>query len=601
MKPQTLKFPFTAVSGQASFKLALILAAINPALGGVLISGPRGSAKSTLARGLADVMPASANKPHEFVTLPLGASEEMLVGTLDLQKVLADQSVSFQPGLLAKADGGVLYVDEVNLLSDNLVDLLLDVSASGVNVVERDGVSHSHSAEFILLGTMNPDEGELRPQLLDRFGLSVELSNQYSVEERVEIVRLREAFDRNPEVFVQDYQKAQATLTESIQTARTLLNQVQCADELRILIAEKCVEAHVDGMRGDIVWYRAAVAHAAWHRRDQVTEEDILAVEELVLAHRRQNSSNSSNPPHFPNSNSQRPESSDTPSRTPFSRPQESKNQQTKEGSEGDWGSMSSTAQEQQTVEASWQLNPLNKKAEKRSAKQSSLGKPQTLSSGRQKGIGSKGVYASKTDDSKVHWFGSMVKNAGQIPLKELVFRKKRESQPVLHLVLLDTSASILQHQNFAKAKSLVSAIANQAYLAREQMTLMGFGNQKVETLLPKKRAPKSLITLLNTIPAAGGTPLREMLQQAKAFQQQQVTQIPNLLIKTYLITDGRTSQAFDDLDLLGQVTVVDTEDSQVKRGKALHIAQSLVAEYFKLTDLSLPEFTSPSSHTLKV
>lgn len=589
MKPQTLKFPFTAVSGQASFKLALILAAINPAIGGVLISGPRGSAKSTLARGLADVMPATANKPHEFITLPLGASEEMLVGTLDLQKVLSDQSVAFQPGLLAKADGGVLYVDEVNLLPDNLVDLLLDVSASGVNVVERDGVSHSHSAEFILLGTMNPDEGELRPQLLDRFGLSVELSNQYSVEERVEIVRLRDAFDRNPEAFVQSYQEAQAKLTESIQSARTQLDQVQCDDELRVLIAQKCVEANVDGMRGDIVWYRAAVAHAAWHQREQVTKEDIWAVEELVLAHRRNGDSHSSNPPNSSNSNRQAPNASNTPPNAPFSRPQASRNEQPNDGSEGDWGSMPSSAQEQQAVDAPWHLNSLDKKATKNLPKSVSLGKPQTLSSRSQKGSGSKGVHASKIEDIKVHWFGSLVKNAGQMPLKDLVFRKKRESQPVLHLVLLDTSASILKHQNFSKAKSLVSAIAHQAYLAREQMTLMGFGNQKVETLLPKKRAPKSLVRLLNTIPAAGGTPLREMLQQAKAFQQQQITQAPNLAIKTYLITDGRTSQTFDDLDLLGQVTVIDTEDSQVKRGRAVQIAQTLTAHYLALADLTLP------------
>ena len=207
MLPHKPNFPFTAVTGQTTFKLALTLLAINPAIGGVLVSGPRGSAKSTLAKGLADVMPsASSNNSDQaapaFITLPLSVTEEMVVGTLDLQQVLNEKQVEFKQGLLAKADQGVLYVDEVNLLQDHIVDLLLDVAASGTNVVERDGISHQHDARFVLLGTMNPDEGELRPQLQDRFGLSVVLGNDYAIDERVEIVQRREAFDVNSEALL---------------------------------------------------------------------------------------------------------------------------------------------------------------------------------------------------------------------------------------------------------------------------------------------------------------------------------------------------------------------------------------------------------------
>ncbi|MDD2050364.1 ATP-binding protein [Pseudomonas putida] len=275
-------FPLSAVVGAEALKLALCLTAIDPKIGGVLIEGPRGMAKSTLARGLADLLGEGP-----FVTLPLGASEERLIGTLDLDAALAQGKAQFSPGVLAKADGGVLYVDEVNLLADHLVDVLLDVAASGTNRVERDGISHRHSARFVLIGTMNPEEGELRPQLLDRFGLNVALDGQPAPEARGQIIRRRLDFDADPEAFCLQWAEAQAQLRARCQAAREQLTRIALDDQALAQITERCFAAGVDGLRADLVWLRAARAHAAWRGAGQIDAEDIEAVAEFALRHRR--------------------------------------------------------------------------------------------------------------------------------------------------------------------------------------------------------------------------------------------------------------------------------------------------------------------------
>lgn len=280
-------FPLAAVVAAADLKLALCLAAIDPAIGGVLIEGPRGMAKSTLARGLADLLASGS-----FVTLPLGASEERIVGTLDLDAALGEGRAQFSPGLLAKANGGVLYVDEVNLLPDHLVDLLLDAAASGVNHIERDGISHRHAARFVLIGTMNAEEGELRPQLLDRFGLNLVLDAQPQPAQRAEIVRRRLAFDADPQAFLQRWQTQQDQLRERCQSARVRLAAIALDDAALEQISQRCFAAAVDGLRADLVWLRAARAHAAWRGAAHIEAVDIDAVEAFVLRHRRRH-----NPP----------------------------------------------------------------------------------------------------------------------------------------------------------------------------------------------------------------------------------------------------------------------------------------------------------------
>lgn len=292
----TPHFPLSAVVGADDLKLALCLASIDPKIGGVLIEGPRGMAKSTVARGVADLLASG-----QFVTLPLGATEERLVGTLDLDAALGEGRAQFSPGVLANADGGVLYVDEVNLLPDHLVDLLLDVAASGTNLIERDGISHQHSARFVLIGTMNPEEGELRAQLLDRFGLNVVLDGHTAPAERGQIIRRRLDFDSDPQAFCAQWETLQQQLRERCQQARDRLAAIALDDGALAQITERCFAAGVDGLRADLVWLRAARAHAAWRGALAIADEDIDAVAEFALRHRRRgHSAPAAEPSHAP-------------------------------------------------------------------------------------------------------------------------------------------------------------------------------------------------------------------------------------------------------------------------------------------------------------
>ncbi|MBV7336052.1 ATP-binding protein [Chloroflexi bacterium TSY] len=303
------RYPFTALVGQEQMQLALLLNAINPAIGGVLIRGEKGTAKSTAARALAGLLPADeagalqievhnatgveqceipvAFDASPFVELPLGATDDRISGTLDIEAALQAGQLSFEPGLLARAHGGLLYVDEVNLLADHLVDLLLDAAASGINTVEREGVSVSHPARFILVGTMNPEEGELRPQLLDRFGLAVDVTGPTDVVQRTEVVRRRIAYEADPLTFAVQYAELEADLAERINRARLLLPRVTVADEMLALISHVCVGSGVDGLRADITMYKTASTLAAWEARTHVTIEDIRRAAELALPHRR--------------------------------------------------------------------------------------------------------------------------------------------------------------------------------------------------------------------------------------------------------------------------------------------------------------------------
>jgi magnesium chelatase subunit I len=303
-------FPFTAIVGQEEMKLALILNVIDPKIGGVMIMGDRGTGKSTTVRALVDLLPeinVIENDPFNsdpsessdknvgvtsiripMVDLPLGATEDRVCGTIDIEKALTEGVKAFEPGLLAKANRGILYVDEVNLLDDHLVDVLLDSAASGWNTVEREGISICHPARFILVGSGNPEEGELRPQLLDRFGMHAQIGTVREPELRVKIVEQRTRFDEFPQSFRDEYQDSQDALTTKITEARNLLKKdtVTLDYDLQVKISEICSELNVDGLRGDIVTNRAAKALASFDQREEVTAQDIFKIITLCLRHR---------------------------------------------------------------------------------------------------------------------------------------------------------------------------------------------------------------------------------------------------------------------------------------------------------------------------
>jgi magnesium chelatase subunit I len=312
-------FPFTAIAGQEEMKRALVLAAIDPAIGGVLIFGDRGTGKSTAIRGLASLLPpmrvvsgcryhcdpgangTACEECHEraaqgrlkselvpvpVVDLPLGATEDRIVGALDLERALSTGEKIFEAGLLARAHRGFLYIDEVNLLEDHLVDLLLDVAASGENVVEREGLSVRHPARFVLIGSGNPEEGELRPQLLDRFGLSVEVSTPEDVPTRVEVVRRRDRFERDPHGFIESCQADEDALRKRIVSARKRLKSIKTDEPQLSKAAELCIGVGTDGLRGELTLLRAARALAAFEGKKSVKDEHIRTVAPSALRHR---------------------------------------------------------------------------------------------------------------------------------------------------------------------------------------------------------------------------------------------------------------------------------------------------------------------------
>ncbi|MET9175156.1 putative cobaltochelatase [Streptomyces misionensis] len=647
----TTPFPFTAVVGQDDLRLALLLNAVSPAVGGVLVRGEKGTAKSTAVRALSALLPevavvpgcrfscdpaapdpACPDGPHErgpgverparMVELPVGASEDRLVGALDIERALAEGVKAFEPGLLADAHRGILYVDEVNLLHDHLVDLLLDAAAMGSSYVEREGVSVRHAARFLLVGTMNPEEGELRPQLLDRFGLTVEVTASREPDQRVEVVRRRLAYDDDPDGFAARWAAEEAAVRQRIAAARELLPQVRLGDGALRQIAATCAAFEVDGMRADIVMARTATALAAWAGRTDVLAEDVRQAALLALPHRRRR-----NPFDAPGLDEDkldetlersagqdgdgdgdddpgpggpggggRPEPEDGPQGggDTAARPE------TGEGGQP----QPSGAPEQSPVRAA---EPFRAKAlsvpgigegaaGRRSRARTEHGR--TTGARRPRGTLTKLHLAATVRAAAPHQRARGRSGPGLVirrdDLRQAV-REGREGNLVLFVV--DASGSMAARQRMSAVKGAVLSLLLDAYQRRDKVGLVTFRGAGAEVALPPTSSVDAAAARLESLPTGGRTPLAAGLLKAHEVLRVERLRDPARRALLVVVTDGRATGGPEPVALAGRAArlfaaesvasvVVDCESGPVRLGLAGRLAGELGGTAVTLDEL---------------
>lgn len=608
MKP----YPFSAIVGHDQLRLALLLCAVRPEIGGALIRGEKGTAKSTAVRGLAALLSEATGNDAGLVELPLGATEDRVIGSLDLQRVLRDGEHAFSPGLLARAHGGVLYVDEVNLLHDHLVDVLLDAAAMGRVHIERDGISHSHEARFVLIGTMNPEEGELRPQLLDRFGLTVDVRASRDVDVRVQVIRQRMAYEADPEGFAERYADADAELARRIAAARALVDDVVLPDTELRRIAALCAAFDVDGMRADLVVARTAVAHAAWRGADTVGEQDIRVAAELALPHRRR--------------------------RDPFDDPGIDRDQLDEAlawaGSDPDpdpdsdppGGGASTEAEQDAPQQNSAQNGKPQAPTTRPSAPPSATFRTRAL---RVPGVGegapgrrsrarnSSGtvIAAADADDARcgghgLHLFATLLsaaERAGAGPLRpqpddvRRAVREGREGNLVIFVV--DASGSMAARDRMAAVGGATLSLLRDAYQRRDKVAVITFRQSEARLLLPPTSSAHIAGRRLARFDTGGKTPLAEGLLAARELIVREKARDRARRPLVVVLTDGRATAGPDPLGrtriaaarLVAEgvaAVVVDCETSFVRLGLAGQLAGQLGAPVIRLEQLHADSLT---------
>ncbi|MFB7940687.1 putative cobaltochelatase [Streptomyces sp. NPDC056049] len=649
------RYPFTAVVGMDDLRLALLLNAVSPAVGGVLVRGEKGTAKSTAVRALAELLPevavvagcrfscdpaspdpgcpdgphgdgASDARPARMVELPVGASEDRLVGSLDIEKALADGVKAFEPGLLAAAHRGILYVDEVNLLSDHLIDHLLDAAAMGASHVEREGVSVRHAARFLLVGTMNPEEGELRPQLLDRFGLTVEVAASRVPEERVEVVRRRLAFEDDPAGFAARWAGEEAALRSRIVAAREALPRVTLGDAVLLQIAATCAAFEVDGMRADIVMARTATALAAWAGREEVTSEDVRQAALLALPHRRRR-----NPFDAPGMDEDKldetlerfkgEEPDDDPDPGPDGPgdggpdgggvpPQGGEGPAPEtdgvpEGAPEQAPAPGSGAGERAAVKAA---EPFRTKmlsvpglgegaAGRRSRARTEHGR--TTGATRPRGALTKLHLSATVRAAAPHQRARGRSGAGLVvrrdDLRQAV-REGREGNLVLFVV--DASGSMAARKRMGAVKGAVLSLLLDAYQRRDKVGLVTFRGRGAELALPPTSSVDAAAARLEELPTGGRTPLAAGLLKAHDVLRVERLRDPSRRALLVVVTDGRaTGGGPDPVGLAARAArlhagegtasvVVDCEAGPVRLGLAGNLARDLGGTAVTLDEL---------------
>ncbi|MBT3366607.1 MAG: VWA domain-containing protein [Nitrospina sp.] len=539
-------FPFSAIVGQEKLKEALILNAINPSIGGVLIFGEKGTAKSTAVRGLKNILGLNtSNKDVPLVELPLSATEEMIVGTINIPDTLKTEKIQIEYGLLHKANNGIIYIDEVNLLEDHLVDVILDAAAMGVNRIEREGVSHEHPANFILVGTMNPEEGELRPQLLDRFGISAKITTETDIAIRKDIVCRRLEWEEEKQSFSDKWQPNEISIGESIEKAKQLLPKVVLSEKYLELAINIALQANVEGHRVDIIISKTAKTLTAYSGRLEVNEGDIYRAAEYALNHRTD-----SLPTPPPDGNSQPDNQGDNLTNN------EAKDKPSGSEPQSFQAEQSPATQNFETLDIITDTTNTNTHGK-------TLDKSQKVRRG--KVIGSMDSNARAANQSEIAFFPSLVKGIrrgkkrlSEIDPNDLRFKRRISGRKELHVLVVDTSASMGTLQRLSYAKGLMQRILKNGYQKKNYVAVVGTQGNCAQVVLKPTRNFMKIDQVMDSIKAKGKTPLLHAIDSAlnlvESFHKQNKF-LTNLLV---VISDGRINVPFrnsmnEDLNWLGK------------------------------------------------